>query len=77
MLYAYDQRVDGGDIASRADQRVEVEFADEGALVGIVTLDDLLPAIAEELRELADIAAPEPRRRAWRTPKTLAAAANF
>ena len=32
-------------------------------------VDDLLPAIAEELRELADIAAPEPRRRAWRAPE--------
>src|SRR6516164_8554329 len=34
------------------------------------------PVIAEELRELADIAAPEPRRRAWRAPETLAGAAR-
>jgi len=31
-------------------------------LVGIVTLDDLLPAIAQQLKELAATAAPEPRR---------------
>ena len=31
---AYDQRIDGGDTAAGADQRVEVEFPDEVALVG-------------------------------------------
>jgi len=62
-------------LASRGVRRAPV-IDDEGALVGIVTLDDLLPAIAEELRELADIAAPEPRRRAWRAPETLAGAAR-
>jgi len=30
----YDQRINGGDVAAGADQRVEVEFADEVALVG-------------------------------------------
>ena len=55
----------------------EMRAREVGALVGIVTLDDLLPAIAEELKELADIAAPELIRRAWRAPEALAGAARF
>jgi CBS domain-containing protein len=51
-------------LASRGVRRAPVVDA-SGALVGIVTLDDLLPAIAEQLRELAATAAP--KRPAWRT----------
>jgi len=37
-----------------------------GALIGIVTLDDLLPAIARELSELADLMGSQSRRAAPR-----------
>ena len=46
-----------------------------GALVGIVTLDDLLPAIAQELKELADNSCAELRRRAQRAPERVSGAA--
>jgi len=48
-------------MASRAVRRAPVIDRADG-LVGIVTLDDLLPAIAQQLKELAATAAPEPRR---------------
>jgi CBS domain-containing protein len=48
-------------MASRAVRRAPVIDRVAG-LVGIVTLDDLLPAIAQQLKELAATAAPEPRR---------------
>lgn len=49
---------------------------DEGAMVGIVTLDDLLPAIAREISELADLAAPESRHRALRAQQMLSGVAR-
>ena len=48
-------------LSSRGVRRAPV-IDSAGALVGIVTLDDLLPRIAEQIRELADTAAPRPRR---------------
>jgi len=48
-------------MASRAVRRAPVIDRVKG-LVGIVTLDDLLPAIAQQLKELAATAAPESRR---------------
>lgn len=62
-------------LASRGVRRAPV-IDDEGALVGIVTLDDLLPAIVQELTELADIAAPEHRHRALRAPEMVSGAAR-
>jgi CBS domain-containing protein len=47
-------------LASRGVRRAPV-IDGTGALVGIVTLDDLLPAIAQQLKELAETAAPETR----------------
>ena len=44
-------------LASRGVRRAPV-IDGRGALVGIVTLDDLLPLIAEQLKELACTAAP-------------------
>ncbi len=52
-------------LASRGVRRAPV-IDGAGALVGIVTLDDLLPQIAEQIKELADTAAPRPRRTAER-----------
>ncbi len=48
-------------LASRGVRRAPVIDA-EGGLVGVITLDDLLPVIARQLNELADTAAPQPRR---------------
>jgi len=48
-------------LASRGVRRAPV-IDGAGALVGIVTLDDLLPQIAEQIKELADTAAPLARR---------------
>jgi CBS domain-containing protein len=48
-------------MASRGVRRAPV-IDGTGALLGIVTLDDLLPAIAEQLKELAETAAPDTRR---------------
>lgn len=48
---------------------------DCGALVGIVTLDDLLPAIARELRELAENSCAELRRPTHHVPDTVSGAA--
>jgi CBS domain-containing protein len=47
-------------LASRGVRRAPV-IDGAGALVGIVTFDDLLPQIAEQIKELADTAAPRPR----------------
>ena len=47
-------------MASRGVRRAPV-IDGTGALVGIVTLDDLLPAVAEQLKVLAATAAPESR----------------
>src|SRR5205823_14383959 len=47
---AYDQRIDGGDIAAGADQRVEVEFADELALVS-----DEFGSAADDVAERPEI----------------------
>ena len=60
-------------MASRAVRRAPV-IDGEGGLVGIVTLDDLLPVIAQQLMELADTAAPEPRRHAHAPSETAPAA---
>jgi CBS domain-containing protein len=61
-------------LASRGVRRAPVIDA-SGALVGIVTLDDLLPVIAQQLNELADTARPQPRQPAHRTPERAAGAA--
>lgn len=47
-------------LASHGVRRAPV-INDSGALVGIVTLDDLLPLIAEQVKALADTATPRPR----------------
>ncbi len=47
-------------LASHGVRRAPV-IDDSGALVGIVTLDDLLPQIAEQIKALADTAIPRPR----------------
>ena len=47
-------------MASRGVRRAPV-IDDAGELVGIVTLDDLFPQIAEQIKELADTAAAPPR----------------
>ncbi|HYX74616.1 MAG TPA: CBS domain-containing protein [Steroidobacteraceae bacterium] len=60
-------------MASRAVRRAPVIDAAR-ALVGIVTLDDLLPAIARELKELAETVAPEPRRAPYAPPEGTRAA---
>jgi len=60
-------------MASRAVRRAPVVDR-VGALVGIVTLDDLLPAIVQQLQQLAATAAPEPRRRAYELSPTTGAA---
>ena len=54
-------------LASRVVRRAPVVDR-AGTLVGIVTLDDLLPAIAQQLQELADTVTPQPRRHAHTTP---------
>jgi len=59
-------------MASRAVRRAPVVDR-AGALVGIVTLDDLLPTVAQQLKELADTAAPEPRRRDYAPSETAPA----
>lgn len=46
-------------LASRVVRRAPVVDR-SGALVGIVTLEDLLPAIAQQLTQLADTVTPEP-----------------
>jgi CBS domain-containing protein len=56
-------------LASRGVRRAPVIDA-SGKLVGIITLDDLLPAIAQQLKELADMAVPKPGRRNSTTPGT-------
>ena len=61
-------------LASRGVRRAPV-IDNAGALVGIVTLDDLLPAIAQELKELADNSCAELRRRAQRAPERVSGAA--
>jgi CBS domain-containing protein len=60
-------------MASRAVRRAPVVDR-TGALVGIVTLDDLLPAIAQQLKELADTAAPEPKSHTYTPPEATPAA---
>ena len=55
-------------LASRAVRRAPVIDA-EGALVGIVTLDDLLPAIAQQVSELADTVTPRQRQRPCPVPE--------
>lgn len=55
-------------LASGAVRRAPVIDA-TGALVGIVTLDDLLPAIARQVRELADTVTPQHRRRPYPLPE--------
>ncbi len=47
-------------LASHGVRRAPV-IDDAGALVGIVTLDDLLPQVAEQIKALADTAGPRPR----------------
>ncbi len=47
-------------LASRGVRRAPV-IDGSGALLGVVTLDDLLPAIAEQIRELAETAMPRHR----------------
>jgi len=61
-------------LASRGVRRAPV-MDGSGTLVGIVTLDDLLPVIAQQLNELADTAAPQPRQPAHRTRERAAGAA--
>ena len=61
-------------LATRGVRRAPV-IDNAGALVGIVTLDDLLPAIAQELKELADNSCAELRRRAQRAPERVSGAA--
>jgi CBS domain-containing protein len=60
-------------LASRGVRRAPV-IDGAGALVGMVTLDDLLPAIAQQLRELADTAAPDPAHLAHLNPEKAAGA---
>ena len=60
-------------MASRAVRRAPVVDR-AGGLFGIVTLDDLLPAIVHQLEHLAATAAPEPRRHAHESPETTPAA---
>ena len=57
-------------LASRAVRRAPVIDAG-GALIGIVTLDDLLPAIAQQVRELADTVTPQHRRRPYPVPEDV------
>ncbi len=61
-------------LASRGVRRAPV-IDGSGALVGVVTLDDLLPAIAQQLMELAETAMPQPRRPIASTPGRTAGAA--
>lgn len=61
-------------LASRGVRRAPVVDR-AGTLIGIVTLDDLLLAIAQQLQELADTITPEPRRAARTTPGRTASAA--
>lgn len=60
-------------MASKAVRRAPV-IDGTGGLVGIVSLDDLLPVIAQQLMELADMVAHEPRRHAHGATETMRAA---
>jgi CBS domain-containing protein len=61
-------------LASRAVRRAPV-IDGAGTLIGIVTLDDLLPAIAQQLTELADTVAPRTRRLTHPAPEKAAGTA--
>jgi CBS domain-containing protein len=63
-------------LASRAVRRAPV-IDSVGALVGVVTLDDLLPAIAQQLQELADTVTPQPSRLAYPAPEKAPAVGRF
>ena len=61
-------------LASRAVRRAPVIDC-AGVLVGILTLDDLLPAIAKQLQELAETVTPQRKGCAAAAPEIPAAAA--
>lgn len=62
-------------LASRAVRRAPV-IDGAGNLVGILTIDDLVPAIAQQLKELAETVTPRPRRYAGAAPESTAGAAH-